>query len=51
MILMPPLFPFPLLFTARRILNVLLPNGVPFSGVSESIPDNADNSLFSEGYF
>jgi hypothetical protein len=45
---MPPLFPFPLLFTAKRTLKVSLPKGVPESGVWDRIIFKSDNSFFKE---
>lgn len=48
---MPPLFPFPLLFTAKRTLKISLPKGVPKAGVFDRITLSSDNSFFNEGNF
>ncbi len=50
-ILIPPIFPFLLLLTAKRILNVSLPNGVPVAGVCDNVILRSDNSFLRDGNF
>src|SRR5436853_7742445 len=51
MIRMPPLLPFPLLFTASRTLKAPLPIGVPIYGLIKSCWFNSASSFFNEGNF
>jgi len=51
MILHPPLFPFPLLLTAKRIFRQLFPIEVPNSGLPNNCSSNAESSFFKERYF